>query len=135
MYLISARRKSFLAFLFTSTLLMLLACGKREDAKEESAVFIKANPPVNGTVDHSPGTLRVFFSELPEVSESELRLTGPSGDVGLVGLHTMGANDLMVGVEDYPLPNGDYTVRWTVTFAESGGKHSGSYQFSVAAPE
>lgn len=128
-----------LVFIFLiSTLLGLAGCGKAEEAEAEStpsAAFIKANPAVDETMEYPPRTLRVFLTELPDINNSSMRLTGPNGEVGLRGFHTMGADDLMIEIEEYPLRNGVYTIEWVATLADSGEKHSGSYQFTVAAPE
>lgn len=132
-------KHTFLTILLASTLLGIAGCETGEETEAgtdaESTAFIKANPPVDATLDYPPRTLRVFLTELPDISESSMRLTGPKGEVGLTGFHTMGADDLMIEIEEYPLSNGVYTVEWSATLTESGEKHSGSYQFTVAAPE
>lgn len=137
MYSLINRHTVTAAFLI-STLFGLASCSKAEEAATEStpsAAFIKANPAVDETTEYPPRTLRVFLTELPDVDNSSMRLTGPNGEVALRGFHTMGADDLMIEIEEYPLRNGVYTVEWAATLAESGEKHSGSYQFTVAAPE
>lgn len=124
-------KKSSLIILFASVLSGLVACGTQDG----SEVFIKANPPVGAEMDYSPRTLRVFLTELPDIENSSVTLTGPDGEVPLTRFHTMGANDLMIEIEDYPLPNGQYTVDWTARFVDGDTTYGGSYQFSVAAPE
>jgi methionine-rich copper-binding protein CopC len=121
----------FIAF-FAALLMAVSACGTAENGSE---VFIKANPPVDGEMDYSPRTVRVFLTELPDIDKSSLRLTGADGEVPLTRFHTMGANDLMAEIDRYPLPNGTYTVHWTAQFVNGEKTYSGSYQFTVAAPQ
>ncbi|MGQ9424576.1 copper resistance CopC family protein [Gilvimarinus sp. F26214L] len=120
--------------LFLLIVVGLSACGGGAEP-DSSRVFLKANPPVDGTLEYPPRTLRVFLTELPDVSRSELKLTGPQGEIPLTGLHTMGADDLMIEIEQYPLPNGEYTVEWKTRFAEGAEDYSGQYQFTVAAKQ
>jgi methionine-rich copper-binding protein CopC len=101
----------------------------------DSEVFIKGEPAVNGIMEYSPRSLRVYLTELPDVDQSSLRLTGPEGEVPVTNLHTMGANDLMAEIDRHPLPNGAYVVHWTVQFVDGDEEYSGSHQFQVAAPE
>lgn len=124
--------KSFLFTLVAVSLMSVSACGTAEDG---SKVFIKANPPLDATMNYSPRSLRVFLTELPDVDKSSLRLEGPEGEVPVIHLHTMGANDLMGEIDQYPLPGGTYTVYWTAQFADRDETYSGSYQFQVAIPE
>lgn len=132
MYSVFRKHKITFAIVFSSFLFSLSACGKTEDG---SAVFIKANPEVNAVMDYPPRTLRVFLTELPDIDNSSMQLTGPNGEVALTRFHTMGANDLMVEIEDYPLPDGEYTVEWTAQFVDGEKRYSGDYQFTVATPE
>jgi methionine-rich copper-binding protein CopC len=117
---------------FAVLLVSVSACGTGNGEQE---VFIKAEPPVNGVMEYSPRSLRVFLTELPDVEKSSLRLTGPDGEVPIIHLHTMGANDLMAEIDQYPLPKGNYVVHWTATFEGSDEEYSGSYPFQVGASE
>ncbi|MCW8193998.1 copper resistance protein CopC [Proteobacteria bacterium 005FR1] len=132
MFMQSHHYKSFLFTVLAFALMSVSACGT---AKDGSAVFAKANPPVDATMEYSPRSLRVFLTKLPDVDQSSLQLKGPEGEIPLIHLHTMGANDLMAEIDKYPLPNGTYTVHWTAQFADDREKYSGSYQFSIATPE
>lgn len=125
-------QKPIVLLAFSVVLLALSACSEQEQA---SSVFIKADPAVDSVMDYPPRTLRVFLTQLPDVENSSLQLFGPEGEVSLRGFHTMGADDLMIEIEDYPLPNGQYTVNWTAVFVDGEEEHSGSYQFTVAVAE
>jgi methionine-rich copper-binding protein CopC len=69
---------------------------------------------------------------LPDVSRSVVTLTGPAGELTLRGLHTMGANDLMMEIYDEVI-SGSYTVEWQTRFEGDTVQYSGSYRFSVQA--
>lgn len=102
---------------------------------EPPAVFIKADPPVDAVLDRAPRTLRVYLTALPDISESSLQLFGDQGEISLSRFHTMGADDLMIEIDDRPLPNGTYTVEWTAIVEGDSEKYSGKYQFTVAVEE
>lgn len=122
--------KTLFLALFAASLVGLTACEKAKG--DPSEVFLKADPEVDAEMNYSPRTLRVFLAELPEVSDSSMTLTGPDGDVALDGLHTMGADDLMIEIVDFPLASGEYMVEWTAKFAGDKKQYSGSYRFTVA---
>lgn len=124
-------KKTALSVFFVSILLGLSACGTEDGAQ----VFIKADPAAGAELDHSPRTLRIYLTELPDIGNSSISLAGPEGDVPLSRFHTMGANDLMVEVDQNPLPNGQYTVEWTARFVDGDKTYAGSYQFSVSVPD
>lgn len=114
----------------------LYACGgsTESDAQSTTAdVFVKADPAVDAELEFSPGSLRLYFSQFPHVDGSSMSLLGPEGEIPLSGLHTMGEDDLMIGIDRYPLPAGQYTVQWTTRFVEDGPEFSGSYNFAVKA--
>lgn len=126
--------RSVLPLLIVGLSLGLLACGGSTEPGDKAAeVFLKADPAVDAELEFSPGSLRVYFSRFPHVEGSSMSLLGPEGEVALSGLHTMGANDLMIGIDRYPLPAGEYTVQWTARFEEGGPEFSGNYNFSVKA--
>lgn len=115
----------------------LLACGGMESDRQSSQpeVALKTEPDLNEELTLSPGSLRVYFSKLPDVAGSSMSLTGSQGEIPLSGLHTMGENDLMIGIDQYPLPAGQYTVHWTTRFDAGGPEFSGSYDFSIKAEQ
>ena len=108
----------------TSLLLPLLA------ATAIAAIAIENTDPADGdTLSRPPRTLRVWLTEEPDVSQSELRLKGPDGELELQGLHTMGYNDLMVRIVGR-MPDGEYTVEWTAVGSD-GETRSGQWKFTV----
>jgi methionine-rich copper-binding protein CopC len=98
-------------------------------------IFISADPGVDAVLDYYPRTLRIFLKSLPDIRNSEIHFYGKQGEVSLSHFHTMGANDLMIEIDDYPLPNGKYRVEWIAAVGEENHRFRGEYQFSVAVEE
>lgn len=92
--------------------------------------LVSAEPEVDGALTRAPRTLRLYYSALPDVERSSLRLIGPNGEHQLRGLHTMAADDLMIEIMD-PVTTGEYTVEWTTVVGDDPTVYSGSYSFSV----
>jgi len=85
--------RQFRPILFTTLVLALLA-----SAAVAGLSASQTEPEAGATLSRPPTTLRVWFSEAPEVDKSELTLEGPTETMDLEGLHTMGADDLMVRI-------------------------------------
>ncbi len=100
-------------------------------ANTEQSPLIRAEPDIGSVLTRAPRTLRLYYTALPDVSQSSLRLVGPEGDLALRGLHTMAADDLMIEILDTVTP-GDYTVVWETVVEGNPAQHEGSYQFSYA---
>lgn len=114
---------------------LLLAVTACSSAGGASSVVTNNEPAMDATLAKSPTSLRIFFTEAPNAEKSAITLTGPNGDVELTLLHTMGMNDLMIFINDLPLTNGQYQVKWQTLLGDNAVEHKGSYQFTVAAPE
>jgi methionine-rich copper-binding protein CopC len=98
--------------------------------------LLNSEPGAGETInERTPRTLRLFYAALPDVDSSELTLTGPEGDYSLRGLHTMGADDLMVEIYQPALTNGSYTVKWQTRVGGDPAVYTGQYSFEVAIPE
>jgi methionine-rich copper-binding protein CopC len=94
--------------------------------------LLSAEPAVDASLTRAPRTLRLFYSALPDVSQSSLRLVGPNGEeFALRGLHTMAADDLMIEIMD-PVVPGTYTVFWSTTVEGDPTHYEGSYQFTYS---
>lgn len=94
--------------------------------------FISAEPEQGAVLSTAPRQLRLYYVELPDVPSSSVILEGPNGEVNLRGLHTMGANDLMMEIFD-EVPNGSYTVKWSTVLGDDPTQHQGQYEFTVQA--
>jgi len=112
--------------LLSCAILLLPSCVS--SGKDSS--LLNAEPAIDSVLSSAPRTLRLYFSSLPQVAVSEVKLIGSSGEVELRGLHTMAANDLMMEVAE-SLGDGTYQVEWQTTLAEDDSPQSGSYSFSV----
>ena len=104
---------------------MLYAC----NTSTEYSPLLRAEPEIGATLTRAPRTLRLYYSALPDVSQSSLRLVGPSGEHQLRGLHTMAADDLMIEIMD-PVTAGTYTVEWTTVVEDDPQTYSGAFSFT-----
>lgn len=94
--------------------------------------LINAEPEVGSVLTRAPRTLRLFYEQLPDVPRSTVTLEGPTGSLNLRGLHTMGADDLMIEIYD-DVVDGNYTVYWTTYFENDSTPYQGQYNFTVRA--
>lgn len=102
-------------------------------ASSVNTPFINAEPEVSSILSRAPRTLRLFFTQLPDVERSSLTLTNSGGDeLNLRGMHTMGADDLMIEINEQ-LPNGQYTVNWSTVVEGDPNQYNGSFSFFVQA--
>ena len=93
-------------------------------------ILVKETVPADGeALSSPPRNLRVFFNRPPDVSKSELSLTGPAGEMGVEGLHTMGENDLMARVVG-KMPDGEYTASWKAA-GDDGHERKGTWTFTL----
>ena len=121
--------KSLLKFsVIVSLAIPVLGCA----ANSGQFPLLNAEPEIGATLTRAPRTLRLYYSALPDVSQSALRLIGPGGEHQLRGLHTMAADDLMVEIMD-PVTEGSYRVEWTTVVGDDPAVHSGSYEFTVVS--
>lgn len=112
--------------------LVLLTTAGCSSTSSSYSPFLYAEPAAGAELTRAPRTLRLFYAALPDVSKSNLTLTGPTGEHKLRGMHTMGADDLMIEILD-PATPGDYKVEWTAVVGDDPVSYEGSYTFSVTA--
>ena len=115
-------KSRFLALM--SGLSIVLACAALAGISAE-----KTEPEEGATLSRPPTALRVWFSEAPDVELSGLELEGPTGELEVEGLHTMGRNDLMGRIVGRVV-DGEYTASWK-TVDSSGEEQTGSWSFVV----
>lgn len=95
--------------------------------------LVKAEPGVDSTVTKSPGQIRLWFKEPPELAVSSIKLTNaaatlvPTGEVRA----TDDKASIAVAVTA-PLPAGKYTVTWKTTGTD-GHVIRGSFGFTVGS--
>ena len=113
--------------LLSVTFIFLVACS----SSQATSPLLRAEPEIDAVLTRAPRTLRLFYEALPDVSQSSLRLEGPTGDLALRGLHTMAADDLMIEILD-PVTPGTYTVHWSTVLVGEPTRHEGSFQFTYS---
>ena len=92
--------------------------------------LLRAEPEIGSELNRAPRTLRLYFDSLPNVSQSSLRLVGPSGEHQLRGLHTMADNDLMIEIME-PVTIGEYQLEWVTVVENDPSTYSGVFNFTV----
>ena len=119
-------------FAATFVISILTACTGASDYNP----LLNSEPGADETInERTPRTLRLFYTALPDVENSELTLTGPAGEYSLRGMHTMGADDLMIEIYQPALINGHYTVQWKTRVEGDDADYAGEYTFEVALPQ
>ncbi len=111
-------------FALMTGLSIVLACAAVAGISAE-----KTEPEDGATLSRPPAALRVWFSEAPDVELSGLELEGPTGELEVEGLHTMGSNDLMGRIVGRVV-DGEYTASWK-TVDSNGEEQSGEWTFTV----
>ena len=106
---------------------MLTACV----SDREYSPLLRSEPAADSVLTRAPRTLRLLYDALPDVSQSSLSLIGPAGEYRLRGMHTMGADDLMIEIFEPAATDGDYIVNWTTVVGSDSGVYQGSFNFSV----
>ena len=124
----AATGKTRFVLYLTSIVLLLSGCA----GTSAYTPLLRADPEIDGEFTRAPRTLRLYYDALPDVSRSDVSLTGPAGDYPLRDLHTMAADDLMTEIME-PLTAGEYTVHWTTVVGGDPSVHQGSFIFSVRA--
>ena len=93
--------------------------------------LLKSIPEANATVPAAPDSIRLWFSQAPELKLTTLKVTGPgNAAVPLTPLASRDSAALVAGVKA-KLSSGTYTVTWR-TMARDGHVASGRFAFSVA---
>ncbi|MFK7864874.1 MAG: copper resistance protein CopC [Pseudohongiellaceae bacterium] len=110
--------------------LLMLGFAACSSTAGDYSPLLDSEPAAGAELTRTPRTLRLFYAALPDVSKSSLKLVGPSGEHALRGMHTMGADDLMIEILD-PVTPGSYTVQWTAVVGDDPNEYQGSYTFSV----
>jgi copper transport protein len=99
------------------------------------ARLVRSAPSADATLTEAPTSLKLWFSERPELRFSTLRLVDSAGTAVPLGAVAKIAGDAMALTAPIsaPIANGRYTVQWR-TAADDGHATSGSFAFVVAVP-
>lgn len=102
-------------------------------SNQEYSPLLSSEPASDSVLNRAPRTLRLLYAALPDVSRSSVTLVGPAGEYRLRGMHTMGADDLMIEIFEPAATDGNYTVRWSTVIADDPALYQGSFNFTVQA--
>jgi hypothetical protein len=90
-----------------------------------------ASPAPGSTSESAPSEVRMRFDDLVFITDFDLSVTGPDGDVK-AGIPVVFGRDVTQQLDD-DLPSGRYTVSWRVEGSLLRESGSGSFTFRVAA--
>jgi len=94
--------------------------------------LLRSVPPANATVSVAPDSIRLWFSQAPELKVTTVKVTGPgSADVPLAPL-ARGDSSLVVAAVKATMAAGAYTVAWR-TMARDGHVARGSFAFTIGS--
>lgn len=95
--------------------------------------LVKAEPGVDTTVARSPGQIRLWFKEAPELAVSSIRLADAAAKPIATGVVKATDDKMSIAVTvSAPLPPGKYTVTWKTAGAD-GHVIRGSFGFTVGS--
>jgi copper transport protein len=93
-----------------------------------------SDPAAGATLGDTPTTIRLWLSEKPEPTLSEIRVVDAGGVAYTVGGPDVAADDpTSLTIRVRPLNTGIYIVNWRVVSAVDGHASAGSYAFGVRA--
>ena len=94
--------------------------------------LLKSSPAANATVAAAPDSIRLSFSQTPELKVTTVTVTGPaSAAVALAPLTSADSATVVAAVKGKMSP-GTYTVAWR-TMARDGHVAHGTFAFTVTA--
>lgn len=114
-------------FVLLVSVVLITGCSE----SRSNLALTKSEPSQDAVLTQSPQSIHLFFDFAPNAQTSVITLSGPDGEIPLMGTHTMGMNDLMIMVNHPPLADGDYTVSWQASSFENNVQTNGNYSFSV----
>ena len=93
--------------------------------------LLKSSPQANATLTAAPDSIRLSFSQAPELKVTTVTVTGPgSAAVALAPLASADSATVVAGVKGKMSP-GTFTVMWR-TMAKDGHVARGTFAFTVA---
>lgn len=94
--------------------------------------LVKSVPAADATVTAAPDSLRLWFSQVPELGVTTVKLTGPGAAAVALAPLAKGDSSLVVAAVKGKMAAGAYTVAWR-TMAKDGHVARGTYGFKVGA--
>jgi methionine-rich copper-binding protein CopC len=101
-------------------------------ASPAAALAVESASPAPGSSGNAPSEVRMRFDDLVFITDFDLSVTGPNGDVK-DGIPVVFGRDVTQQLDDDLRP-GRYTVSWRVEGSLLRESGSGSFTFRVAAP-
>jgi methionine-rich copper-binding protein CopC len=93
--------------------------------------LLKSTPEANATVTAAPDSIRLWFSQAPELKVTTVKVTGPgNAAVTLAPLASRDSSAIVAAVKGR-MTTGLYTVGWR-TMARDGHVARGTFSFTVA---
>ena len=94
--------------------------------------LLKSTPAANATVTVAPDSIRLWFSQAPELKVTTVKVTGPGSAAVPLAPLASGDSSLVVAPVKAKLTAGAYTVVWR-TMAKDGHVARGSFAFTIGA--
>ena len=95
--------------------------------------LVKSAPAANATVATSPGSIRLWFSQRPELAVTTVKVTGPGSAAVALARLASGDSALVIAPVKTAMAPGSYSVAWR-TMAKDGHVIRGTFSFRVEAP-
>ena len=94
--------------------------------------LLKSLPAANATMSSAPESIRLWFSQPPELAVTSVKVTGPGSSVVPLAPLSGGDSSLVVAPVKGTMAAGAYTVVWR-TMAKDGHVARGTFAFKVNA--
>ena len=95
--------------------------------------LVKSTPAANASVSSAPDSIRLWFSQAPELKLTTVKVTGPGTDAIALAPLAKGDSALVIAAVKGTMAAGSYTVAWR-TMSKDGHVVRGTFAFKVAAP-
>src|SRR5215218_10549940 len=94
--------------------------------------LVSSDPAADATLSAPPATLRLTFSEAPELAVTTVRLRGPGDRAVALGrlARARGDRATVVATPRAPLGHGRYALTWR-TMSRDGHAMNGTFHFTV----
>ena len=95
--------------------------------------LLKSTPAANASVSSAPDSIRLWFSQAPELKLTTVKLTGPGTAAISLAPLAKGDSALVVAGVKGAMAAGSYTVAWR-TMSKDGHVVRGTFAFKVGRP-
>ena len=94
--------------------------------------LVKSAPEANATVTTAPDSVRLWFSQRPELAVTSVKVTGPAQSAVALAPLARGDSALVIAPVKGKMATGSYTVAWR-TMSKDGHAVRGTFSFRVAS--